>query len=227
VASNTADHDAEGTGDGGGVAQREMSTLTSTASIIAENADPSSFPDCSGTLTSGGYNVLGVPVGCTIGNQPTDRVGNPAGIGPLADNGGPTMTHGLLRDSLARDLVPKGGPGCTDPDQRGVPRSQGRGCDSGAYELTFCGKAVVNRVGASGGDVLTGTGKGDGLLGLDGNDRLNGKGGKDGLCGGPGKDKLRGGGGKDLLRGEGGKDTCVGQGGRDKARGCEKTRRVP
>ncbi len=53
------------------------------------------------------------------------------GLGLLADNGGPTMTHAPLPGSPALDAWP----GCGLPaDQRGVPRPQGPECDIGAVE---------------------------------------------------------------------------------------------
>jgi predicted outer membrane repeat protein len=54
-------------------------------------------------------------------------------LGPLADNGGPTMTHGLLSGSPAIDAGDDAL--CPDVDQRGVTRPQGLHCDIGAYEL--------------------------------------------------------------------------------------------
>ncbi len=65
---------------------------------------------------------------------------NPAGIdtfadpklGPLTDNGGPTLTMALLPGSPAIDA---GGTfGAPATDQRGVPRPQGQGVDVGAFE---------------------------------------------------------------------------------------------
>lgn len=55
------------------------------------------------------------------------------GVGPLADNGGLTSTMALLPGSTAINLVAT--PCGTTPDQRGVSRPQGGGCDAGAYEL--------------------------------------------------------------------------------------------
>jgi hypothetical protein len=53
-------------------------------------------------------------------------------LGPIADNGGFTMTHALLEGSPAIDA---GDPGnCPDTDQRGINRPQGDYCDMGAYE---------------------------------------------------------------------------------------------
>jgi len=72
--------------------------------------------------------------------HPTDRMNVPdAMIGPLANNGGPTMTHALRRGSPALDTALDDE--CPSADQRGVPRpldSDGDGvasCDVGAYEM--------------------------------------------------------------------------------------------
>jgi hypothetical protein len=61
-----------------------------------------------------------------------------ANLGPLQDNGGPTLTHALLEGSDAIDAgddatcaaAPVNG-----VDQRGVARPQGEHCDIGAYEV--------------------------------------------------------------------------------------------
>src|SRR5262249_46809469 len=45
-------------------------------------------------------------------------------LGPLADNGGPTLTQRLLLGSLAIDTGTDAG--CPPTDQRGVPRPQGQ-----------------------------------------------------------------------------------------------------
>jgi len=53
-------------------------------------------------------------------------------LGPLADNGGPTLTHMLLSGSPAIDAGQ-----CINgvtTDQRGLPRFQGTACDIGAVE---------------------------------------------------------------------------------------------
>lgn len=71
-----------------------------------------------------------------------DLVGMPAGLGPLADNGGPGPTHALLANSPAIDHIPVAA--CTDQqamprpvatDERGVPRGLDGHCDIGAYEF--------------------------------------------------------------------------------------------
>ncbi len=63
-------------------------------------------------------------------------------LAPLADNGGPTLTHALLGDSPARNagnpLTPgSGGSACVGTDQRGLPRPFGAHCDMGAFEAAF------------------------------------------------------------------------------------------
>ena len=56
-----------------------------------------------------------------------------AHLGPLQDNGGPTLTHALLYNSPAIDQGESAT--CLATDQRGVSRPQAAGCDIGAYEL--------------------------------------------------------------------------------------------
>jgi hypothetical protein len=54
-------------------------------------------------------------------------------LGPLADNGGPTLTMALLPGSPAIDAGDTGVMPTTD--QRGFPRPAGVGADIGAYEF--------------------------------------------------------------------------------------------
>ncbi|MBK7975775.1 MAG: hypothetical protein IPK07_21705 [Deltaproteobacteria bacterium] len=98
---------------------------------------------CGGSVTSAGGNVEspGNTCGLTASNdQP--NVADPK-LGPLAANGGPTLTHALLTGS------PAIGHGldtdCPATDQRGVarPAPQGGHCDVGAYEYnTGCGASL-------------------------------------------------------------------------------------
>lgn len=54
-------------------------------------------------------------------------------LGPLADNGGPSLTYALQSGSPAINRIPSAD--CVlSSDQRGAPRPQGAGCDSGAFE---------------------------------------------------------------------------------------------
>ncbi|MGH2675272.1 MAG: choice-of-anchor Q domain-containing protein [Actinomycetota bacterium] len=221
LTDNVADDDNDGNGDGGGI-HRGNSAITMRNTILAGNRDVSTIgtvhPDCTGGVTSGGYNLVGNLTGCTFTPGAGDRTGVQPVVGPLADNGGPTQTHALLPGSQAIDGGNPGPPGsggaaCQASDQRGAPRST---CDIGAYELVRCGGTVVNRVGTEGPDKLVGTPGPDGFLALGGNDLVKGLGGNDAACLGPGHDIGAGGGGKDRLFGEQGKDRLKGQGGNDR-----------
>lgn len=212
VNGNTADaDDAPSPGGGGGVAQ-SSGTLSLLNTIVAGNVDASSAttdPDCFGTLSSLGYNLIqSVTAGCGFTTTNGDLVNQGPGLGPLADNGGPTMTHALLSGSPAIDA---GGPGGPSTDQRGVSRNP----DIGAYELASCGGAVVNIVGTAGNDTLTGTTNPDGILALDGDDTVDAKEGDDGVCAGDGNDTINGATGNDTLLGEGGDDVLTGASGND------------
>lgn len=149
IVSNTADSDGDGSGDGGGV-HIASGTATVSNSIIAGNTDGGGeAPDCSSSLTSGGYNLIQSTSGCAITG---DTTGNLIGVDPLLgllrDNGGPTHTRSLLPGSPAID---GGNPlGCVDgneqpltTDQRGTSRPQFGACDIGAYEFA-CSNGVVD-----------------------------------------------------------------------------------
>jgi hypothetical protein len=159
VTRNSADHNHSGGGDGGGIFNAALGTFTLRNSIVAANHDqslalpPSPKPhDCSGSLVSEGYNLVGVNTGCSglSSYQNGDQVGTPgAAIEPqlsaLVDNGGYTLTHAPSISSLA---VYQGNPnGCFGSpfhklldDQRGYARyADGNGdgsarCDIGAVE---------------------------------------------------------------------------------------------
>jgi len=138
VAGNVANADKSGGGSGGGMYNFGAS-VTLSNSILAGNyhlIDGSQFialSDCAGTLASSGNNIVTAPT-CTI-NGPHSA--DAPKLGPLQDNGGPTLTHALLPGSPALDastcVDPLGAPLATD--QRGVPRPQGAACDLGAFEL--------------------------------------------------------------------------------------------
>src|SRR5262249_1701893 len=55
-------------------------------------------PDLLGPLTSSGYNLIGNTSGGS-GYAPTDLLNVNPLLGPLANNGGPTLTHALLPGS--------------------------------------------------------------------------------------------------------------------------------
>jgi hypothetical protein len=82
--------------------------------------------NCGGGFANGGGNLTLAP------GTPCPGTAVDPKLGPLAENGGPAQTMALGAGSPAVDLIK---PPCgTAPDERGVPRPQGSGCDAGAYE---------------------------------------------------------------------------------------------
>jgi beta-glucanase (GH16 family) len=105
-------------------------TLTLTNTIISGNQ----WYACdhwtgANVLTSGGHNLVQDD---TCSPVASDKIGVDPLLGPLADNGGPTLTHALLPDSPAIDAADDALSPATD--QRGVSRPQGVHADIGAYE---------------------------------------------------------------------------------------------
>ena len=141
---------------GGGAIYTDGGSVQITSSTMVSNTDPglkiaapgtlsvgnslvvdrSGGPNCSGPVTSQGYN-LETKNSCTF-TQPGDRANtsNPA-VGPLRDNGGPTPTHAIEFSSPATNNGTTDAAKCQSADQRGIKRPQpenGR-CDIGAYEV--------------------------------------------------------------------------------------------
>jgi hypothetical protein len=91
-------------------------------------------------VTSVGHNIESPGNTCGFDTNKGDQVNVSAdelNLGPLQDNGGPTMTHALQTVpvvSAAIDQIPEADCGVTT-DQRGVLRPQGPACDVGAFEL--------------------------------------------------------------------------------------------
>jgi hypothetical protein len=160
VSGNTA-------GQGGGIVNYSFGTLTLTHSTVSGNTAGASGggggifnygtltltntlvdDDCFGETNdvSGGGNLESSGDTCGF-DQPTDQVNVTAeqlALGPLQDNGGPTMTHALGAGSVAIDVIPEAD--CADADeqplttdQRGEPRPAGttepKKCDVGAFEV--------------------------------------------------------------------------------------------
>ena len=132
IAGNTA-----GT-DGGGIYVDTSDGVELKNTLIADNT-ATAGPDCSGNLTSYGYNLIEDTSGCSIVGDATGNLFDlDPGLDELQNNGGPTETHSLLSGSPAIDAG-----SCTDidgnpitADQRGYPRPSplGGNCDIGAYE---------------------------------------------------------------------------------------------
>ncbi len=136
IVNNIADADNNGYGNGGGIFNNLGSLTTLKDVILAYNGDNGEAPNCAESLWSDGFNIVDDVTGCNFFNLETDLIGIDPLLGPLADNGGNTLTHALLPDSPARNTGV-----CTDlddnlitEDQRGMPRPQGSQCDIGAFE---------------------------------------------------------------------------------------------
>src|SRR5262245_38225391 len=151
--------------------------------LLANNAGP----DCEGTLTSRGFNLIRTVSDCAFdGDTSGDLLNMDTALGPLQDNGGPTFNHALLAGAEAsEDAHPTsihallaesaaleaanpttpgtGDPACEDVDQRGVVRPQGPRCDIGAFEACADtgspGGALVDACVGSCGDGVVGTGE--------------------------------------------------------------------
>ena len=92
--------------------------------------------DCFGRFVSGGNNVESPGDTCGF-DQPSDQVSILAwelDLGPLKNNGGPTLTQLPGPQSVAIDIVAEEDCVVTT-DQRGVARPQGPRCDAGAVEV--------------------------------------------------------------------------------------------
>jgi hypothetical protein len=216
VLSSTITDNDSGDDGGGILSSNSLVSVDLTGSIIAGNRAVDNGDDLSGLgFDTAAFNLIGDPGNSGITAAGGNIIGADAGIGPLADNGGPTPTHALRKGSAAKDAGPTSGAPATD--QRGAPR-KGR-ADIGAYELVKCKGVEVDVVGTPGKDRLRGDGGKNGILGLGGNDRLVGAQNRDALCGQGGKDKLIGGTGRDKLLGGGGKDLLKGGKAADKLNG--------
>jgi hypothetical protein len=139
--------------DGAGITNDGSGFVQIKSSIVALNVGVAETPDVSGSLGSGGYNLIG-KVGAEGGfNGATDRKGTVAapldpGLDPngLENNGGPTATIALLFNSPAVDQGSSAGLSFVT-DQRGTGFSRtfddgskpnapgGDAADIGAFEL--------------------------------------------------------------------------------------------
>ncbi|MBS1888562.1 MAG: hypothetical protein JSU06_15380 [Actinobacteria bacterium] len=115
-------------------------SLTIRDTIVADGTAEASNANCNirggGTLLSAGHNLEDHSQ-CIAAPASGDLLGVPAGLAPLADNGGPTQTMALQPGSAA---IGAGEPSCVDAtgkplatDQRGLPRYAP--CDIGAFQV--------------------------------------------------------------------------------------------
>jgi Right handed beta helix region len=106
-------------GSGGGI-YHLLFNLHISNTILNAGASGENIFNKGGTITSHGYNISSDDGGGYL-NGPGDQIKTDPLLGPLQDNGGPTLTHALLPGSPAIDA---GDPNFTPPpfyDQRGCP----------------------------------------------------------------------------------------------------------
>ncbi|MHB1426311.1 MAG: choice-of-anchor Q domain-containing protein [Gemmataceae bacterium] len=168
--ANSAADDAAS--DQGGGINNQGGSVTLTDTLVALNSSPV-YPDFSGTVISGGHNLIGDATGSNgflnskgdlLGNH-TDPV-NPGLAPQLGNNGGPTQTIALLPGSVA---IGHGDPSpqvlaATGPwDQRGsdpiedYAREYNGVMDIGAYEYTRQDLYPPSPPGGGGGSSAGGT----------------------------------------------------------------------
>jgi hypothetical protein len=141
ISHNVADYDDDGVGSGGGAYNAMGAPFNTRNTLLAVNyrGITPALHDCSGAIWSDHSRFTSIPAGCSIVG-PSSFSTDPNGIGPLADNGGPTQTVALLPGSDAIDAADPV-QGCVNnsslllTDQRGAPRSVGVRCDVGAFEF--------------------------------------------------------------------------------------------
>jgi len=148
ITSSTIAHNSASRGNGpsgGGI--YSSGDTTTDSSIIALNSAPTG-PDFTGgaALQSMGYNIIGNDADAIISSKPTDQIGTPAApidplLEPLADNGGPTLTHALQSGSPA---INRGDPAAPPKDQRGYGRAGVP--DVGAFEFDGVPPATLGNV---------------------------------------------------------------------------------
>jgi hypothetical protein len=134
----------------GGPGENVVAVVASVGTVV--RGEPGSSPGCFGApqdigpneWVSDGYNIEvgGDSCGFDATGDQINVSAEALNLGPLADNGGPTMTHALGAGSVAIDWIPEAD--CVDADgqpvttdQRGQPRPETGGtmCDVGAFEV--------------------------------------------------------------------------------------------
>ena len=130
---------------GGGLANQTNGDLSIQNSILGGNIDIDfGTPDCAGSITSLGYNLVQDTTGCSLSMQEHDILNQNPWLIALSDAEGSTPIHYLWVVSPAIDHVPSGENGCGSSitiDQRGFARPLDANldglkyCDIGAVEM--------------------------------------------------------------------------------------------
>lgn len=125
----------------GNAIYRSFNTVTVKNSILTGTGN-----DCSGTVTSGGYNLVS-DTSCSFSETGDVESVTDMGLLSLADNGGEVQTMSLDEDSPALDAGDNDS--CSSEDARGESRpadgdyDSTATCDIGAFEV-ICGDNIVD-----------------------------------------------------------------------------------
>ena len=128
-------------------------TIVANTTIIS-SGNPA--PDIVNKVASQDYNLVENDNSSTFMPAAHDTIGADPQLGPLADNGGPTLTHRPANNSPAVNAIPLGQNGCGDVENRFDQRlfarpNDGTSCDKGAVELNSGPYDVSGTVRTAGG----------------------------------------------------------------------------
>jgi hypothetical protein len=138
IAQNIAEFDNDDSGTGGGLSVDPTVTGTTQliSSIVAGNIDRflPGAPDIGGTVQAS-FSLVQNTTGAMLGTSSTNVTGQDPHLGPLQNNGGPTLTQAISAGSPALEIGSNVA-GLAN-DQRGAPypRTRGSTTDAGAFEL--------------------------------------------------------------------------------------------
>ena len=94
-------------GVGGGI-RVQAGNLDIANTVLAGNSANGGGADCSGTLLSGGGNLVQTGSGCALVALGNDQLGASPGLAPAANNGGPIAgsSHGVISSMSTRSPLP-------------------------------------------------------------------------------------------------------------------------
>ena len=118
-------------GSGGGIYNEEDDLVEISNTILKAGASGENIFNDGGTVTSLGYNLSSDDGGGYL-TGPGDQINTDPLLGPLQDNGGPTLTHALLPGSPAIDAG--------DPNFSPPPSTDQRGCH---FDRVFNGRIDI------------------------------------------------------------------------------------
>jgi hypothetical protein len=138
--STISGNSAHGSGNNGGGGIDSLSIAATLQNTIVANSPAGG--NCSGAPPTDVGNNLDSDTSCGFGTSNNSLSGVDPMLSPLADNGGPTLTHALLENSPAINrgnnafaVEPDGNPLNYDQRGQGFARIVGGTVDIGAFEV--------------------------------------------------------------------------------------------